>query len=484
MKSITLRIAIIVMLMGCVPASLPKMRTTPISSATSYPPHRSDGPYLLFRSDPINNHLMIMNADGSGRKYIQVPNGAYYGQSLELSVSPNKEWIVYFSGSTYYPYDLSINLLNFFDGTIHKIATLIAPGFPENLKPVIDNTYFPESEMGCLTKLECQIYYDEYAFSQGIYSFAWSPNSKEVAFAAQIDGPSSDIYIYNLESQSIRRLTNEIEHIGATLEWAPDGKKILYSNAIAAYSDLPEYIRIADPNNTSPQNSPIIDGGLHWVGYGWITQNSYLIFNRETGPAYHFRYINTKNQEVKEIWNGATESYYIDSENKKLFLSSYNIASDQQPDTALFEISFEGIKRNLLDQIYYPLETPSFSNSFFATKDEELYLIEVDGEVTLLSRGISSTNPYLVNVSPDKKWITIISNKGTELYSDKLKLIKSWEIISSRTIWRPDSKGVFLYSNPNIYSVPVLYYVPTSDLSLATICSGEDCSITDETWLR
>ncbi|MFN8380447.1 MAG: hypothetical protein U0V02_00820 [Anaerolineales bacterium] len=474
MKSITLRIAIIVLLMGCVP--------TPIYSTTSYPPHQSGGPYLLFQSDPINNRLMIMNADGSEQKDVQVPNGAYYGRSLELSVSPDKKWIVYFSGSTDEPYDLSINLLNLFDGAIRKIATLLAPGFPENLQPVIDSKLFPESEMDCLTRLECQIYYDKYTLFHGIYTFAWSPNSKEIAFTAQIDGPSSDIYIYNLENQSIRRVTNEIEHIGATLEWSPDGKKILYSSAITTYSDLPEYIRTADPNNMSPQNSPIIDGGINWVGYDWITNDSYLIFNLGTGPANHFRYINAENQEVSEIWGEATEAYYIDLEHKRLFVSQYSIASDQKPGSALFEVSFEGTKKNLLDQIYYPLETPSFSHSFFATKNENLYLIGVDGEVKPLSREIRNSTP-LVHVSPDKKWVIIVSNKGTELYSDKLKLIKSWENFSDYTIWRPDSKGVFLYSNPNIYSVPVLYYVPISDLSLVTICSGEDCTITDHTWL-
>src|SRR5690606_12277961 len=140
---------------------------------------------------------------------------------------------------------------------------LIAEGFPENLEPVINMTFVSGAGQDCLENLECQLYYTKISFNNGINSFAWSPNSQEIAFAAQIDCASSDIYLYNIKNQLTQRVTNEIENIGFQLEWSPNGKKILYTTNLPSYSDVPEYLKIADITNIFLQNPEVIDGGFH-----------------------------------------------------------------------------------------------------------------------------------------------------------------------------------------------------------------------------
>jgi len=141
-----------------------------------------------------------MDADGGGRKQFQLPHDGYVSV-LQYAVSPDKKWLVYFTGSTEEPYDLVLNLLNVSDHTSRLISNLIAPNFPENLEPVVETMVLgdpPIYDVNCFENMQCRRSLVQREFVSSIYSFDWAPDSQSIAFTAQIDGPSSDIYIYNL----------------------------------------------------------------------------------------------------------------------------------------------------------------------------------------------------------------------------------------------------------------------------------------------
>lgn len=297
------------------PTRTPRPAQTTVPTATPYPPLQTDGPYLLY-TDGYNS-LTMMDANGMGRKDIQIPQSTYIPR-LEKAVSPNGEWLAYFTGSAEQPYDLALNILNISNGIVHQITQLIANGFPENLEPVTETIYFTENDTECSNDPKCKLRIVQSSFSEGMWrSIDWSLDSQSLAFAAQIDGPSSDVYIFNIENQSIRRLTNELENIGS-IDWSPNGEKILYRDHApgTVYSLI--YIRIADPEIQSIQTPRQIDGGLSLHEGGWIDENSYIIWSGGEGaPPHNFRYINIENQQVKEIWEYSTEDFFIDKENKK-----------------------------------------------------------------------------------------------------------------------------------------------------------------------
>jgi hypothetical protein len=222
-------------LIGCSPVSITTPTTVPISptkiytptpaptaTAAPYPSLQTDGPYLLFTNDGQN--FTVMDADGIGRKYIELPQNIYI-RGFANAVSPNGEWLAYFTGTlTEEPYDFSLNLLNLKNKSTYRIANLLRSDYPNNLESItelINTIDDPECNDECILRhLEIEI-------KQGILYFDWSPNSEEIVFAAQIDGISSDLYIYNTDEKSIRRLTNEPSNIGIMLDWAPNGKKNL-----------------------------------------------------------------------------------------------------------------------------------------------------------------------------------------------------------------------------------------------------------------
>lgn len=129
----------------------------------------------------------------------------------------------------------------------------------------------------------------------------WSPDSQSLAFAAQIDGPSSDVYIFNIEDKSIRRLVNDLEN-DWFIDWSPTGEKILFQNSWAATDYSPIYFYVADPNIKSIQSPNAIFGGKFWHGEGWINDNTYLIWIGGEGASPNdLRYINVKTQQSKKI---------------------------------------------------------------------------------------------------------------------------------------------------------------------------------------
>lgn len=245
------------------PTRTPRPTQTPIPTATPYPPLQTEGPYLLFTYD--NKNFTIMDADGSGRKQFQLPSDGYTVEyRFENMISPDGKWLAYFTGSTEEPYDLALNLFNISNETSQLISNLIAPGFPENLEPVTEIIRFTEYDIECSKDPACRSRIVQLDFRTGIWSLGWSPDNQQLAFAAQIDGSSSDVYVFNIEGNSIHRLTNEPENIGLLVEWSPNKEKILYTTSIPQTSYYSHYLHIADLKIKLPQNPRILDGGAFW----------------------------------------------------------------------------------------------------------------------------------------------------------------------------------------------------------------------------
>lgn len=58
-------------------------------------------------------------------------------------------------------------------------------------------------------------------------AMAWSPDGQYLAFVAAIDGPSSDLYVYDVRYDKVTRLTDG-RNQAASLAWSPDSKWIVH----------------------------------------------------------------------------------------------------------------------------------------------------------------------------------------------------------------------------------------------------------------
>lgn len=464
-----------------IPSRTPPPTSTAIPTATPHPPLHTQGPYLLYTRD--YKSLTIMDADGSGRRQIQLPGDGYTVWEFRNAVSPNGKWIAYLTGSVDEPYDLTLNILNLKDETSLSITRLIAPGFPQNLEPVTKTAVFTEYDTDCSNDLKCQLRITESAFKWGIKSLSWSPDSQFLVFAAQIDGPSSDLYIYDVTTQSIRRLTNELENI-SSIEWAPNGKKILYTTSQPGTIYVMDNIRVADPQSNSIQNPKKIDGGLFWSSEGWITDDSFLIWSGgEGGPPQDFRYINVENQQVKVIWKYEAEinSFFHELHGMVFALSQEEIDYAQIPlEQGTYFVNIKGKITKLSTELYIPSQSQeSFTDSFLAYKDGSIFDINInESDILLINENVElELSPH---ISPDKKWVFVQGKENLQLFSEDFQLIKSWDFRNAGIFWRSDTLGAFVWATKGLYYIPI----PDGEPIWLSDCKDKDCpDFNDGVWL-
>src|SRR5215216_232700 len=154
-----------------------------IPASTPYPPLQTQGPHILFTRDSKN--LILMDADGRGRKQIQLPNDGY--TFLHNAVSPDGNWIAYFTGSLEEPYDVALNIMDPSSETTQQISSLLATDFPENLEPIVETMVLgdpPIYDSDCFEDSECRRSLVQRELTGSIFSFDWSPDSQFLAFTA------------------------------------------------------------------------------------------------------------------------------------------------------------------------------------------------------------------------------------------------------------------------------------------------------------
>jgi hypothetical protein len=212
----------------------------PTVGPSQFAPLASQGPYLAFLLDDESGSSMLLLDTAGGRKVIPLPpnsipfgfNHGYYSYRL---LSPNGEWLAYYSGqmpeygeefSKYSgAFDLTLNLMHLPDGAIYPITPLLSADFPANFTRQLGalelsgrTNPYPDMDNVILS------------FMNGIFALDWSPDSTTLAFAGEIEGPSSDLYLYDVETGTIRRLTDGPENI-QWIRFSPEGEHILHASA-------------------------------------------------------------------------------------------------------------------------------------------------------------------------------------------------------------------------------------------------------------
>lgn len=422
-----------------------------------------------------------MDADGRGWKPIHLPNDGYIPArrrtSFENAVSPDGKWLAYFTGSMAEPYDLALHLLDLEDETTSRITRLIAPGFPENLEPV--RTSDPAELEGC-TEGACRTNLIESAFREGIESIAWSPDSQSLAFAAQIHGPSSDVYVFSLEDKRVRKLVDDLENVWQ-IDWSPNGERILYQNSTAGLRYMTAYIYVADPGQKLVQSPDVIADGKFGYEYGWIAENLYLVAHGGEGtPPQNFRYINIETQQIIDLWPYTAQSYAIEPGGETLVVSTipggyFNNA----PDEGTYIVPLIGNYSKIADDRFVLYDGFRESQVFGRQKDQ-IYSILLDGSIILVGPSEWNESQQPIMASPNQEWIFLLENENritlytAETYEPK----KSWDFNETiyRISWRPDSLGAFLLTDRYIYylSVPDGEPVRLQDCSPNIRCPNRD----------
>ncbi len=451
---------------------------------TAFPLLQTRGPYFsYFKQVGEEYQFVMMDANGQGRKTIAIPGNltdslVNIPVDLDINrVSPNGEWLAYYTGSAGFPeliqpekdFDLSLNLYNFITGELRVVSLLLSEDYPNNFIEAAKRLNNPSIT-------DITLYQ---AFLNGIDSLAWSPDGSYLAFAGQMDGLSSDLYVYNMGTESIRRLSSGNQQI-QTLHWSPDGKWILYSGANKIEMDMKFDIYAASVDGVSVKHlSTTTSPGFPM----WIDSDVYIEHDRDNENVlgefvgdFGFRWVEISTGQIRKIWDGPISDYGANAEKKKfifithLFSHSPSLNLELEPDFVpgiylmdldTFSVVSVKVPADFDFQGSYFIDEFNLNeNLFIVTSYDGInkpYLLSDTGDLTVLDIG----GVRKVVSSPDSKMWIAIKDKAVDIYSTDNTLINTIPLpfkdaSTAFFDWRLDSTGLFVVHEFKLYSMDVL----------------------------
>ena len=324
---------------------------------------------------------------------------------------------------------LELQITNLSDGSI--IRTI--PLFGEQARQLIED-YIPPTEVAFNPP------FPPVTFSVG--SYLWSPNGEYLAFVGAIDGTSGDIYVYEPEQDSIRRLTSgpgEAEIMG----WSPDSRSIVHisGNAYDTFNSLiGEEVWIVDIDGkiTSLYSLPV-DRSFAPIIIDWIDEYTFISLRHtfESNPI-NLSLVNIASLEFTLI--DAPRFLYVlfDSSHNRLLINwgpamgpgghgvyEYSLNTGQLSD---FTDDME-IKEILPLVPYYYGRNRSFR-----------LLIDENGEIVSELNCQQSES----HVSPDGRFILKPDGASITLTDFDMNTIRNLDDVLLAH-WLPDSSGFYAY---------------------------------------
>ena len=194
------------------PTSPPPQTSAPIivptQAAPLQPALSMPAPWMIIRA---SDGLWAANSDGSG--VVRLLAGSQWQSDFTRAVQPNGNLVVILTYGADPYHNLALNLLSLPDGTLQKITNLTTP----QTEPAAD-------AMPGTDALEAMRAVSEQN------SYAWSPDGTKLAFIGAMDGPSADVYLYNLNSRTITRVSTD-PSANYWPSWSPDGNHLIFLGA-------------------------------------------------------------------------------------------------------------------------------------------------------------------------------------------------------------------------------------------------------------
>ena len=458
------------------PTVLPTLTASPTLTAkpatpTLTPSLRTNGPYFAyFREVPGRSDLqfVLMDADGVGRKIIDLPDeigdtsptGTQY-------VSPDGKWLAFYTGyagefgggSTQSTFDLTLNLLNLDTGETQVITPLLSKDYPDNFAKAINeinNSYIRPNDL-------------QTAFLAGVtQALAWSPDGRYLAFAGQMEGLSSDLYLYDMTTKDIQRLSNDKEEL-QWVNWSPDGKWILHGSRQSSIDEWIEYSIYA----VAVDNSSVRDLGNALRSY-WLNSHEILEYRYGMGlyqGPNQLRLVDVDTGKITEIWKGEFDSFEVDPTGN--WIAVHALTSAMYPEKELpgfVSESTQLINLKSLETIQNPEPLPEPPSRFLLAKD---------GTIILLPN-FARFDGGEISASPNIKYWAEIDNHNVKIYTRDWILVREFSVPPQDTNldasqwdpqwpfdlqWSPDSSSLFLVYGRLRQSLYLLN-IPNGDVNL------------------
>jgi Tol biopolymer transport system component len=353
-------------------------------------------------------------------------------------------------------YDLRLNLFHVSDGATTAVTGLLSPDYPANFQKNAEAIKNLPEFSGRAVSSVAQGLYQSFLGAGGIESAAWSPDSRYLAFAGEMDGPSSDLYVFDSSQQSIRRLssgsTNIVSNGDPAITWSADGKWILYTSAYFVGEGMTVTFHAARPDDSQSWDFTEEVEGLS----EWVSPSAFLTNRGANGiGSYGLRINNLDTGGSSVIWRCSFQNYRYDPGEGFTIVESHSGSMEENcqydglyfwsPSSAPARLLFSSGEFNGFSWIGF---LGQGDRRFLVYLDSGTFAVSSTGEKTLIGpAGFSPT------ISPDRKWVAF-AGKGLRVMDAFGKISELLTDIQAEDVnWRPDSKGFLFTSGSDLYTV-------------------------------
>lgn len=259
--------------------------TDPTATSPAPAPLSADGPWLVLYGE---RGLWTVNADGSGltQWLTEEPVGLEAG-SRAVSFFSADDWITYRG--------LALNTLSLPDGERETIALL-----PAGKAFAADSDPFFADPLAEAVRAVAD-------HSRPV----WSPDGLRLAFVGAQDGVSADVYVFDLETRRVTRLTDGPSQ-AYHLSWSPDGRQVVHVGATsfgtgAGYGLAGVWAARADGSGVRALYTPARSGDETILG--WRSASQFVVHSFTAACSYYdLRAFDVETGAQQVFWNYFTRA--------------------------------------------------------------------------------------------------------------------------------------------------------------------------------
>ena len=404
------------------------------------------GPWLVYHTD---RGLGAVSADGASHALL---TGPLYLANDDLSgytISANGGWAALRVGEDRITgVGTVLQLLHLPDGKLRPITRLLSPDL-ENAMADARGDRVAATDAGIAITLKD--------------TARWSPDGQHLAFVGAIDGPSADLYVYDVQNQKIKRLSDGPGQV-AQIFWSPDSQRIVFEEVTdfgigAGYTLKAKAVWTAAPDGsgaTRLYTAPAYSGNEVFVA--WSAPDTMVVYTWTAGGLRDARAVNVNSGKVAPIHTAPFfDAFAFDPQSgTAVYAVSEATARDGGPARGLYLESPGHDQPQLIDPgEWHDLVWSPYAGQFFASGDAGILGMTPAGETTRFDQ-----ESLLPAVSLDGNWQAFWGDgyftqpAGLRLYARNGQLQRNIMSDSvSLATWSPDAQGIFYVSNGALYFV-------------------------------
>jgi len=382
-------------------------------------PLSEDGPWLIINS---TQGFFAVNPDGSGlTQFVQGLTDPPYNR--KLIASERGGYFAYYA-STGKQTETRIRIISFPIGD--QIAEI----------PVL--SYSEDIDMSAISAVIDR------------KSFVFSPDGSQLAFMGVIDGPTSDLYRYTLDTEEILQLTDGSTQ-GYQPVWSPDGKYILHTGADgfgsgAGFQTEGIWIAEAENGNVKTLYTPPVDAAE--MVLGWVDEETFVVYSWNfTCGGNNLRTYNINNDQSAILWEEPFNEIAFDPASATIVLTTWDDAvCSPKAGAGTYFIPIFGGEPERVSEVVGPIVEWSPPGRLFLVSGSSIDIwyfgVTTDGQIVNLDW--PSDVEYMPSIASGSDHIFWLGDSPRISSMDpSMPTVANFNEPIRRAVWTPDGTAVF-----------------------------------------